>query len=726
MFRTRLRCHFCGTKSNAYRGDTEFQCSHCEAFNFFDIDGKVVDTPYTIAAGPPQTSPPGAAPTFTRPVSRGPEYHGTRPFCATCLSNQRIYTESLAQYLPDDDHPQYRQFEEKLPQYKAELEKRYPPICTVCAPKAQELVHKADYYGMSQHMAKQMEDTRKRGNSPVPPRTRDDWRKWSVRALLGVLGMVVYASLLLQMAWHAYGFFVAFSVTPTTDTSQETGLAFDPTFKECAQGSLLWRFDPSCYQLLSTLVPNALLASFLLTWYNDGLKKLYDHTHRYDLVSGQKSHFRLQLILLIVRAVAWFKLSDPTFTSEMSTYQLLAAHGFMLAFTPLIQRLSERTIHCQRWRFRGKITPKPDEVDLFTATAGPAPERYTPCASATHPLQLFPRDDRPFPIENLAPRRGYAKLDLPSQPPPSPPDSQSVSDDGVAGEAMDIDWHQLSPTANPPSRWPGAPIDRTYRPKYPGPSSRPASSSNSSPWDLSRPRSGWGPMRDEMSRLQAEQDAALLARQRREADEQAEAAAKKLLHYEPRSLEQNPFRGRLPPAPMSMERRLRNPPPSQVRFAAQPESERKDFMRRMREGFVEGRMFGKRMVEEERGEEEKKGGGLDGLSLDDDDDDKLPSPAKHRTRGQLDLRGSSWHLPADLTQQATGLEDLFGGRTFRIADDEAGAKNAASVLRSREGGLFSWKGVLVLTGLGVLVAGGRNVEGVRRVVGEWVVGWLEG
>ncbi|KAK5171473.1 uncharacterized protein LTR77_004618 [Saxophila tyrrhenica] len=684
----RLRCYSCGTRSPHSKGTHEFQCANCEAYNFYDTDGNVVDTPDTIAAPPVQPSKHRYQ-TFTRPLPRDAPRNDDEIFCNRCRNNQRIYTEALSNALPDEDHPEYAEYEARLPQLKADLEQKWPLICTRCASKAQQKIRQADYYGKTQQASRMMLQTRKkRGGSPVGQ--RDDWGKWSMRMLLKAAGMVVYASLLAQMAWHAYGILAALTGSMTTEDAETVEFAFDPSVKDCAKQTRLLHFDPSCYQLFATLIPKALLTGLCLLWYNPGISSWYHHTWRMEAVNGQTEHFRIQAVLLIIRLVAWIGLTDVTTTGGLSKQKLMAAHGFMIAFIALCQWVSERTISPQRWVLRGKIMPKPDEADFFGGAAGPAEEQYDRQASSVPPqLRLFPRNETPFPIERLAPqqpRRGYSRLELPANPPPSPP----ITDDDM----MDIDTNYEPPTLR----------------------SAHNQSTNQS--------LGWGGMRNELFDIhdstRAQQD------RQRQRDEQPTK-----LRYQPPN-EQNPFRGRLPPAPMSMERRLRNPP-TQVSFKKAPLSKQQDFMKQMREGIESGKGFTKPNAAQAAQ-------GVHAAFALDEDSDFSPiktrrvahstsmgevledEPAKSRTKGSLDLRPGNWTLKGDL-DTATGLEDLFGGTSFRIAD-ENGVQNGRAAMSEQAHSSVATRGWVLLAVIAA-VAAVVVVEPVRRTVCFWLIARLE-
>ena len=71
----------------------------------------------------------------------------TSPFCRTCERNQALIINLLANYLPEDGS-QNAAFEsslmDSLPDYRQELERRYPPLCEACADIATERVQDAD------------------------------------------------------------------------------------------------------------------------------------------------------------------------------------------------------------------------------------------------------------------------------------------------------------------------------------------------------------------------------------------------------------------------------------------------------------------------------------------------------------------------------------------------------------------------------------------------------
>lgn len=698
MFSGRIRCHFCGSRSPHRRssGISNFQCTACEAVNYLDENGDILDTPASVAAKAQRGEAPShKSTTFTKPLPETLNHQRQQTFCNTCLHNQRVYLETLSNYLPDDDHPRYKEFETALPKFKEDLAKRYPQICEACAPKAQSHINKADVYASSERIAKSLKDTRERRRS-----RNDSVGKKIMRFSLAVIGMLFYACVLTQVSWHAYMIFAS----TTSVAPEESDLAFVPTGGDCLRSALRMHPEQACCDLLMTSAGWALLGSLWLLWYNPGLKEWYSADHRIQALTGQKEHVRIHAILLICRLISWWKLSDPTVTSDLTTSQRLGAHGSMLAFTVGALLVGSRTVGFTKFSANTKIMPRPEEVNVLGAFAGPASEKDQASASSVPPTHLLARDrTAPFPISNLAPRRNAPTPSKLSPFMPSPPQSQDDDDDDTEEDvdAMDIDWQ---PPAQ--SHMPGTKLNPTYRPKRNGKPLHPVNANGGN----GAQSTGWSTVRDEVFGLQDNL--------RTESDRQRMAQEQQhpKLRYEPPT-QLNPFRGRLPQAPMSMERRIRNPP-TQVTFKKAPLSKRQDFMTQMRMGIERGYNFpsGSRS--------EVPHNSSSALDANEDIYDQDFSPAKSRTKGNLDLRDSGWKLASDVAP-ATGLEDLFAGNSFSIADEPQ--ISTALPGSGAVGGGWSSTNVWVLTFVIPLAVIGVAccVQPTRRMLCLWLVGRLE-
>src|SRR4051812_22266979 len=146
--RRRLQCHYCGKRLNtASRIGNRIKCDSCLADNFFDDDNNIVDVPAGVASQPSR-------------LSSLPEIESESSiFCRTCLTNQSFYVRALADYLPDEDDPRYKEFENALPTFKKELDLRYPRCCAQCEPRVQAQIQQANYNAKTDHLRRMMHRT---------------------------------------------------------------------------------------------------------------------------------------------------------------------------------------------------------------------------------------------------------------------------------------------------------------------------------------------------------------------------------------------------------------------------------------------------------------------------------------------------------------------------------------------------------------------------------------
>ncbi|OAV96323.1 hypothetical protein, variant [Puccinia triticina 1-1 BBBD Race 1] len=152
-------CHFCGASEQS-------NC-HCGGWSRKDENGNLID--YLPQMSDPNLNPkPHLAFSIPRilTVSRKPESSKdgaasssdsqSSPFCSTCLANQNLQLNLLANYLPgDSDLPisqirtdssvSTRGLYDSLPAYKASLEARYPILCSTCSVKASEIIKERNY-----------------------------------------------------------------------------------------------------------------------------------------------------------------------------------------------------------------------------------------------------------------------------------------------------------------------------------------------------------------------------------------------------------------------------------------------------------------------------------------------------------------------------------------------------------------------------------------------------
>ncbi len=130
-------------------------------------------------------------PRGSRPSSNDPSHD---IFCDTCLKNQRLFTTSLAQYLPDDpDSPDYALLEKKYYQFRNRLEERYPQICAECEPRVQQRIEQAAYTAKTDTLRRMIDQSRRA--QQVKRTSGLDYVSLAGRCLW-------FSGLVLQLLWH--------------------------------------------------------------------------------------------------------------------------------------------------------------------------------------------------------------------------------------------------------------------------------------------------------------------------------------------------------------------------------------------------------------------------------------------------------------------------------------------------------------------------------------------
>ncbi|KAF2718208.1 hypothetical protein K431DRAFT_231270 [Polychaeton citri CBS 116435] len=690
----RICCHSCGSRSPHSKGSgiRQFECAECSALNFLDERGNTADPPpefFSSTPIPRATTPSLAGPRedITSLRLRSQRQQTEQVFCDRCIQNQQMVARIIADRLPDEDHPNYAEFEKGLPEFQKKLEKSHPPLCGVCAKRAQSRLYAADYEGLTRNAT--LAKMRKQGRDGR--RQRDSWSKWAVRRFFSLIQLNLFVGVLVQVLWHAYGIVgISLHGEPLVRWTDED-LSYAPQPSACFELAKERCFNAVCHQVFKNDVWRALICTICLLWYNPGLSSWYHPSDRIEAVEGQGTYFRVQVLILVSRGIAYYYLSDESWIANVSVSRLLAAHFSAIVVILLGGYAGGRAIKVVPWRMKyNKATPRPEDENIFASVTRDNADTARMEGPFSSPNSLFRREVQvPFPISSLAPTRkrnpnGVLLQQSPSAriTLPSPPSSESTDEEG---DAMDIDWQ---PSTNSSSRQQQVRSSQTYG---------------------MQPPSGWGPLRDETFRLQDDI--------RNQAEKQRhEQERRARLRFEP-PVNPSPFRGRLPQAPMSLERRARNPP-SQFNFKQAPESQRQDFMAKLRPSNLGGLNLGTKSAGN-RAEETLQ-------STHGDDSDVDMTPAKNRTKGHLDLKPSAWHLQSDY-DSGTGLEDMFTG-SFTISDepqvaggfDQQGQSQASVQMRGGYRKFAFAVGVLI-----AVSAIAWQIQEVRRPVALWLLQRLQ-
>lgn len=326
-----LACFYCGkrTKTSWTQGLRHFDCDKCAATNYLDDRGQVADPPAT------PTKPifqPARAP--TRATSPESDQSADSLFCSTCLTNQHLYTRNLAEYFPDESHPDYAKYEAGYDAYKKGLEKRYPQVCAECEPRALARMRQASYEAKSDHLRRMMDLTRRGLGWSAKVSTR----RW----LLLTLGCWMWwLSVLGQGLWHMAGAAQADDITEYDYAADQRG-----GWSRCMlQGANGWSVKGECQRQAVPFVDWSLIFALLSFWWNPKLKEKMRGP--YVRLYGLKEHFWLQVVVISLRAAAWtlLRTSSPT---SFPPHIYRALHAVMAVFILLTTITSLRVVQIDK------------------------------------------------------------------------------------------------------------------------------------------------------------------------------------------------------------------------------------------------------------------------------------------------------------------------------------------------------------------------------------------
>lgn len=269
LLRRRLCCHYCGKKSTQ-TNLRRFKCENCLAVNYLDEHGEITDPP----AGATGSSSRYASP---HPVAT------SSVFCNTCLKNQDMLARLVAEYVPDEDDPDYKAAIAGLPAYRDQLEQDYPQCCASCEPRAQAQLQHATKAAKSDNMLRNLQKTRlKRARQSF------DWR----HLVISGAGMGYIFSIAVQLLWHLLG--------------AQGGLR--PAYRNPLQCLVTWPAPLKCHDETLPFLPLAVAIGFACSWWNpQWARKLEAKEGR---LVGLAKYYAIQGVILVWRLASWSILTD--------------------------------------------------------------------------------------------------------------------------------------------------------------------------------------------------------------------------------------------------------------------------------------------------------------------------------------------------------------------------------------------------------------------------------
>ncbi|ORX41072.1 Ima1 N-terminal domain-domain-containing protein [Kockovaella imperatae] len=178
-------------RASAKSLETEWNwhCDRCGCWNIKDKNGHMVsDLPamhnsnlnqqsFSLRARPSSSHLPSASASAS-------------PCCHSCLANQTLIMNMLANYLPDDSDPSFHALYAALPTYISNLHSRYPPVCPECQPSVEAALRKSDLKAQTEAWGSALQRGTGR-HSATRQATYVGWLDvvvWRIKGVLFILG----------------------------------------------------------------------------------------------------------------------------------------------------------------------------------------------------------------------------------------------------------------------------------------------------------------------------------------------------------------------------------------------------------------------------------------------------------------------------------------------------------------------------------------------------------
>ncbi|KAK8166116.1 Ima1 N-terminal domain-containing protein [Phyllosticta citribraziliensis] len=385
FLRRNLCCFYCGTRSRFSRNShvRQFDCQQCEATNYLDEKGEITDPPVATETPAPTIYAhyvPGRVPTPTLHPVEG------SLFCATCIQNQYIVNQTLASYLPPPEDPSFSKFEKSLPEYKKNLEKRYPQVCHDCAPRVRDRIKQTAHAAKADHVNRLLERAKTIGIG----KKSMTWTWQSI--LIFWTGILWWSSIVSHLIWSAMGVFAS----PGTLGDGKDVQVFNG-WTCIGQARKYGVVQSECISTWYPEMRNMMLLALATFWWNNKLAVRIDSSR--GRLIGLKDHLTLQVLMLVVRGTTWWFLRDPAeSTLPIDVYRAVHAAVFVFIFITAI--ISSFTVKIDKTPRINLKAPEP----LLTPSEY-SPEKQQPLSRPATAASFQPQSPaylKPFPVNRLA------------------------------------------------------------------------------------------------------------------------------------------------------------------------------------------------------------------------------------------------------------------------------------------------------------------------------------
>jgi len=204
------------------------------------------------------------------------------------------------------------EYDAQFPEFKRNMERRYPPVCPKCEPKVRERIRKSAYAAKSDIL------TKKLAKSTTPWEHESHWRR-----LLCVVEALQWASLLVQMAWHLLGVLGSLSNGPWINRGHDIKNSSLPVMVLCfAATTTGQQLSPRCFDALAQAVLYQIGIGAITCWYNPSMR-----TGHKIKSSELTLYYFAQVLSLCLRLVVWLVLERNFYDLSITKYR--GAHAFM-------------------------------------------------------------------------------------------------------------------------------------------------------------------------------------------------------------------------------------------------------------------------------------------------------------------------------------------------------------------------------------------------------------
>lgn len=284
-------------------------------------------------------------------------------FCNECQHNQALVQKLVAEYLPDDDDPEYEEYEAAFDEYRVELEDRYPQVCKKCEDRVNDQILKTGYAARADHLRRIME------KSEQKKRAVHTSRQALTLRIISLAKWTFLLSSFVQAVWHMLGFMMAPDERVWEDG--DTPSVLQSTWDACARQAFYHREVDECCVIspyVTNIVSYALIAEALTIWWNPRLKdKTNSITGR---MRGLKTLWAIRVAVVGLRVFSLYYWPRSTVNRENLTF-FHYTHLSMLFFT---------AFSClATWKFVRITYQSPasfrSSVDAHSASAPTSPEK---------------------------------------------------------------------------------------------------------------------------------------------------------------------------------------------------------------------------------------------------------------------------------------------------------------------------------------------------------------